>query len=161
MRIKQSIYLLTLTLGLLAQMHPAQALPNPAAANCIKQSGKYSIVDTPAGQVGYCVLPNGTRCEEWALFRHECPLPIIKPGSYQSISVKDKNVQSAARFAVQTLSHRKASLKRILKAEEQIVAGRNYRLLMELSNGKRYQVVVFKPLADKPLKLTSFQLLRS
>lgn len=160
MRLKQSIYFIALAMSMLSPMHPAQALPNPASVNCTNQGGKYSIVDTFAGQVGYCLLPNGTRCEEWALFLHECPVPVIKPGSYQVISIKDKNVQSAARFAAQTLSHGKASLKRTLKAEEQVVSGKNYRVAIELSNGKRYQVVVFKPLENKPLKLTSSQLLR-
>lgn len=46
----------------------ASAMGNPASINCIKMGGQSQIV----GSVGYCQFPNGTRCEEWALFRGTC-----------------------------------------------------------------------------------------
>jgi putative hemolysin len=48
-------------------------LPNPASVYCEEQGGRVEIVDTPEGQQGICVLPDGLRCEEWAFFRGECP----------------------------------------------------------------------------------------
>jgi hypothetical protein len=48
-------------------------LANPASVNCEEKGGKLEIVDEAAGQKGICVLPDGTRCEEWAYFRGECP----------------------------------------------------------------------------------------
>lgn len=40
-------------------------IANPAATFCVKAGGKSSVD-------GYCTLPNGTRCEQWAFMRGEC-----------------------------------------------------------------------------------------
>jgi uncharacterized protein len=47
-------------------------MANPASQYCIKQGGVLEIIDEADGQVGYCILPGGKRCEEWAYFRGEC-----------------------------------------------------------------------------------------
>ncbi len=47
-------------------------IANPASDNCKKLGGTLEIKDEMAGQVGYCTLPNGKVCEEWALLRGEC-----------------------------------------------------------------------------------------
>ncbi|HLD39445.1 MAG TPA: DUF333 domain-containing protein [archaeon] len=47
-------------------------IANPASTNCIEKGGMLEILDSPEGQYGMCTLPNGTVCEEWALFRGEC-----------------------------------------------------------------------------------------
>lgn len=44
-------------------------IANPASAYCEEQGGTVEIVDETDGQVGYCVLPDGTRIEEWEFFR--------------------------------------------------------------------------------------------
>ncbi len=44
-------------------------LANPASVSCVEQGGEVDIVDEPDGQVGYCNLPDGTRVEEWELYR--------------------------------------------------------------------------------------------
>ena len=52
-------------------------LPNPASVNCAQQGGRLEIrTDDSGGQVGICLFPEGSECEEWALFRNEC-----QPGS--------------------------------------------------------------------------------
>jgi putative hemolysin len=49
------------------------ALPNPASANCAEQGGRLEMTEDPDGnQRGTCVFPDGSRCDEWALFRSEC-----------------------------------------------------------------------------------------
>lgn len=49
-------------------------LGNPASANCEQKGGKLEIVKAAdGGEQGMCVLPDGTRCEEWAYMRGECP----------------------------------------------------------------------------------------
>jgi putative hemolysin len=45
------------------------ALANPASVYCEDQGGEVEIVDEDDGQVGYCVLPDGTRVDEWEYFR--------------------------------------------------------------------------------------------
>lgn len=44
-------------------------IANPASVYCEEQDGTVEIVDETDGQVGYCVLPDGTRIEEWEFFR--------------------------------------------------------------------------------------------
>jgi uncharacterized protein len=48
-------------------------IANPASENCIAKGGTLEIVDAPEGQHGMCTLADGTRCEEWAFMRGECP----------------------------------------------------------------------------------------
>lgn len=48
-------------------------LPNPASLYCEEKDGTLEIrEDETGGQVGYCVFPDGSECEEWALYRGEC-----------------------------------------------------------------------------------------
>jgi hypothetical protein len=47
-------------------------LANPASVNCGNIGGTTEIMtNTDGGQYGMCTFPNGTTCEEWALFRGE------------------------------------------------------------------------------------------
>jgi uncharacterized protein len=47
-------------------------MANPASVYCEEQGGILKIEDENEGQVGYCTLPDGKRCEEWAYYRGEC-----------------------------------------------------------------------------------------
>jgi putative hemolysin len=48
-------------------------LPNPASALCEKDGGRSEIrTDAAGGQIGFCIFPDGSECEEWAYFRGEC-----------------------------------------------------------------------------------------
>ncbi len=47
-------------------------LANPASVYCEEEGGQVEIRDAAAGQVGYCVFPDGSECEEWAFFQGEC-----------------------------------------------------------------------------------------
>lgn len=49
-------------------------LANPASEFCLKKGGKLEIrTNDSGGQFGICHLPDGTECEEWALFKGTCP----------------------------------------------------------------------------------------
>ena len=67
---------------LLALAQPAHALPNPASAYCVSLGGRVEIRSGPAGEVGFCHLPDGRVVEEWALFRasRSGGEPFIQPG---------------------------------------------------------------------------------
>ena len=52
------------------------AMANPASTYCVDKGGKVEIRDEAGGQVGYCVFPDGSECEEWAFYRGQC-----SPGS--------------------------------------------------------------------------------
>jgi uncharacterized protein len=65
----------------------AVQLANPASENCVKKDGKLEIHSSTAGQFGVCTFADGSRCEEWRLFRGEC-----EPGE-----CKDPDGQCAAK----------------------------------------------------------------
>ncbi len=48
-------------------------MPNPASVHCEKVGGKLVLQTQQGGVTGMCTLPDGTVCEEWALYRGECP----------------------------------------------------------------------------------------
>jgi len=53
------------------QATPVPGLPNPASVYCVELGYELRIVDAD-GQVGICVFPDGTQCEEWSFFEGEC-----------------------------------------------------------------------------------------
>ncbi len=49
-------------------------IANPASTNCEKLGGTLSLLKRgDGGEYGLCVFKDGRQCEEWALFRGECP----------------------------------------------------------------------------------------
>lgn len=44
-------------------------MANPASVYCQQVGGKLNLENTPAGQVGMCALPDGSKVEEWELFK--------------------------------------------------------------------------------------------
>lgn len=55
---------------------PSTQIANPASVNCKAKGGTSEIITAGDGsQSGICKFPDGTQCEEWALYRNEC-----KPG---------------------------------------------------------------------------------
>lgn len=49
-------------------------MANPASVNCTNVGGVLTIAkQLNGGSVGMCQLPDGKRCEEWALMRGTCP----------------------------------------------------------------------------------------
>lgn len=53
-----------------AQAAKKIGMANPASVHCAKIGGKSRIrTDASGNQTGYCHLPDGRVCEEWALFR--------------------------------------------------------------------------------------------
>ncbi len=59
--------------GAVAQSSSPQ-MANPASVNCTRQGGTLTIERRPdGGEFGVCVFADNYQCEEWALFRGECP----------------------------------------------------------------------------------------
>ncbi len=66
---------------------PASATPpqlaNPASKNCVEKGGTLRMERRPdGGQFGVCVFTDNYQCEEWALFRGECPIPGLRVTGY-------------------------------------------------------------------------------
>ncbi|MBI5839201.1 MAG: haloacid dehalogenase-like hydrolase [Chloroflexi bacterium] len=50
-------------------------IANPASVYCEEQGGKVSIVQSEDGsQYGLCLFDDNRQCEEWAMYRGECPV---------------------------------------------------------------------------------------
>lgn len=64
-------------------------------------------------------------------------------GGYSIVDFNDAEVQNAAQFAAQSLG---GLLGKVTKAEQQVVAGMNYKLSLELQDGSKHEVVVYKDL---------------
>jgi len=57
-----------------AQGQRSPQLANPASVRCVEQGGELTIETRPGGgQYGVCTFVDNYQCEEWALFRGECP----------------------------------------------------------------------------------------
>jgi putative hemolysin len=62
---------------------PLQQLANPASQNCVARGGVLQIERRPdGGQYGVCVFVDNYQCEEWALFRGECPVGGLRVTGY-------------------------------------------------------------------------------
>jgi putative hemolysin len=62
----------------------AQAqLANPASQRCAAEGGTVQIEQRPdGGQFGVCLFEDNRQCEEWALFRGQCPVGGLKVTGY-------------------------------------------------------------------------------
>jgi cystatin-C len=83
------------------------------------------------------------------------------PGGYRDMLVNDKDVVKTAAFAIEAknkTNKEKLTLEKIVKAETQVVAGRNFRLTLDVSeSGKtRRAVAVVWAKLDGTFELTSW-----
>lgn len=61
-------------------------LSNPASENCTAQGGILTIETMGSGgQFGLCTFEDNMSCEEWALYRGECPIGGVKTTGYDNI----------------------------------------------------------------------------
>ena len=62
---------------------PIPQLANPASTRCIESGGTVRLERLPnGGQYGVCVFVDDRQCEEWALFRGECPAGGLRVTGY-------------------------------------------------------------------------------
>lgn len=62
------------------------SLANPASVNCAQVGGTTVIKNGPNGQYGLCEFEDNMACEEWALYRGDCPVGGVKTTGYDNIS---------------------------------------------------------------------------
>lgn len=67
----------------------SQGLANPASVYCGKQGGT-TVIQTngSGGQYGLCDFGSGMACEEWAMYRGECPIGGIRTTGFDNIQQK-------------------------------------------------------------------------
>ena len=62
---------------------PVPQLANPASQNCAAKGGTLRIERRlDGGQYGVCIFVDNYQCEEWALFRSECPAGGLRVTGY-------------------------------------------------------------------------------
>lgn len=62
---------------------PNAQQPNPASVYCEEQGGRLQIETGPSGgQYGVCLFDDNRQCEEWAMYRGECPVGGVKVAGY-------------------------------------------------------------------------------
>lgn len=72
---------------------PSAGIANPASVFCQQQGGKTEIrKDAKGNEIGYCVFPDKSECEEWAFQRGECQpgsKPTTAPGAALRLTQAD------------------------------------------------------------------------
>jgi hypothetical protein len=64
-------------------------LANPASVNCAEKGGNLVIQKRPDGaEYGLCFFEDNRACEEWALFRGECPIGGVKTTGFDTDAQK-------------------------------------------------------------------------
>lgn len=58
-------------------------LANPASQYCVEKGGVLKILKHPdGGEYGVCFFTDNRQCEEWSMFRGECPVGGLKITGY-------------------------------------------------------------------------------
>lgn len=61
-------------------------IANPASTNCTDQGGKLVINKRgDGGEYGLCYFDDNRACEEWAMFRGNCPVGGVKTTGFDTI----------------------------------------------------------------------------
>lgn len=67
------------------QTNQTTQIANPASTNCIEKGGKLEMrMREGLGEYGVCYFEDNRQCEEWAMFRGECPVGGVKVTGYNS-----------------------------------------------------------------------------
>ena len=91
-------------IGVDAQAQSPPQLANPASVNCTQKGGALQIEQRPdGGQYGICVFVDNYQCEEWALFRGECPAGGLRVTGYITPAARYCAI-TGGRYAVVTKS---------------------------------------------------------
>jgi len=59
-------------------------MANPASQNCLDKGGRLEIRSNKKGEYGVCLFEDNRQCEEWSLFRGECPVGGMKITGYEN-----------------------------------------------------------------------------
>ena len=69
-----------------AEENQNTGIANPAAVYCQNQGGAGATMNFISGQRGFCLFPDGSRCDEWDLYRGYCAkgqlkIEVLKEGT--------------------------------------------------------------------------------
>ena len=82
--------------GVSAQVQPVQQIANPASQNCVARGGMLRMESRPdGGQYGVCIFDDNYQCEEWAMFRGECPVGGLRVTGYITTAARYRAARPA------------------------------------------------------------------
>ena len=104
--VRASIALMVAGCSLMAACVEASAqgvqLTNPASVNCGQKGGALRMERRPdGGQYGVCVFTDNYQCEEWAMFRGECPIGGLRVTGYITAAARYCAI-TGGRYAIVT-----------------------------------------------------------
>ena len=77
------VSVILLSLALAARATPPTQVANPASGNCVYVGGGLAVEDNGGGgEFGVCHFTDNRQCEEWALFRGDCPVGGVRVAGY-------------------------------------------------------------------------------
>ncbi len=77
-------------------------ISNPASSYCTNSGGTLSIEkDGSGGEYNLCHFEDSRSCEEWAMFRGDCPIGGIKTTGYNTIDQKFCAWSGGSTYAVE------------------------------------------------------------
>jgi putative hemolysin len=104
-------------------------MANPASVNCEQKGNRLEIRTAADGsQVGICIFPDGSECEEWAFMRGECgPGTRVPANSTATVAIPTDTPVAPAAAVVTAIPGQKAVIdpavqKKIVGAAESLLA---------------------------------------
>lgn len=104
-------------------------MANPASVNCEQKGNRLEIRTAADGsQVGICIFPDGSECEEWAFMRGECgPGTRVPANSTATVAIPTDTLVAPAAAVVTATPGQKAVIdpavqKKIVGAAESLLA---------------------------------------
>ena len=77
-------------------------IANPATIYCIELGYSHKIIETREGQVGICMFPDGSECDEWKFYSGECGAEFnyCAQNRYETITMSDGNDPFSITYSV-------------------------------------------------------------
>jgi hypothetical protein len=119
-------------------------------ASCAPPPAKETTPDSEAAATPETITPEAAPADETAP-----PMPM--PGGYSEASLDNETVNAAKLIAVDEIYKREPqrAIVEKVEAQQQVVAGMNYRFTITMSGGSRYGVTVFHSLGGE-MTVTDF-----
>jgi putative hemolysin len=124
-----------------APANTSSNLANPASVNCVQKGNRLEIRTAADGsQVGICIFPDGSQCEEWAFFRGECAQGTLTPATANPTATVPGMTETPQAPAGPALTATPAQNGSIDPAVQKQVVGAAQALLAKKLNVKASQI---------------------
>lgn len=85
------------SLALAACAASPMRIANPASGHCVEVGGRLAVESTAGGgEFGVCHFTDNRQCEEWALFRGDCPSGGVRITGYATNAARFCGIRGGA-----------------------------------------------------------------